>query len=461
MTAAVVEGEASVPPSTAAVDPGLDKYRRMQRVGIPEGAIRQAMEKDGVDAELLFGQSSASQVAGSPTSTLMWTRISLEPEQSDVVPAGSIWNEAIEKDAVSATTAQEVTGLFSRDRTLDTAGVQRRPSASSSTATSATRKSPVTADNLQRFGVLNRGTNVLNVVTNFNYKAELLPASLATIRKLIPNSESGLRVYRKYKESDDFKSASDVEQDFVDLMLLPRVTIRMELLKFALGFDENFDDLEDDMRVIQAACATILQSDALKRLLVSAFSIVRFIEAKRGSSTNAAVPRLSFADVANLSTATAPGDSSYSLLDYALELSNADFDLTAEFTQIWSRAGAASRVQYETIGSTLNQCRGLLVRVEEEMEHATGKAKENMGNFMSAASDRTSKSFKKMHDMDTSIDKLREVFGIPQKESPSKAFEDLVKLAREVLERAERPRQRRSGMPATSEHPLLMERSWW
>ena len=63
--------------------------------------------------------------------------------------------------------------------------------------------------------------------------------------------------------------------------------------------------------------------------------------------------------------------------------------------------------------------------------------------------------------MESSVATMRQVFGIPQNESLSKAFEDLAKLARVVLERTERARKKGVAMSATSERPSLFDWPWW
>jgi len=49
-------------------DPGLDKYKKMKKMRLPEGAIRNAMEKDGFDPECLFNPKVTPAAAATPTS---------------------------------------------------------------------------------------------------------------------------------------------------------------------------------------------------------------------------------------------------------------------------------------------------------------------------------------------------------------------------------------------------------
>lgn len=46
--------EAKLASASASGPPNLTKYKMMQKAGLPDGAVRQAMQRDGVDPSLLF-----------------------------------------------------------------------------------------------------------------------------------------------------------------------------------------------------------------------------------------------------------------------------------------------------------------------------------------------------------------------------------------------------------------------
>ena len=456
VTTAAVEVQPQALRTNASGGPELGKYRKMLQMGLPDGAVMQAMTKDGVDPALLFTKDDMRPTVGSTPSKFIWTRITLEPEQSNVVPEGSIWKD-VQNDAVSGDTAAKVTGLFSQPRDVDIAGAERRASATSS-STAAKKTSPVDTATLQNFGIMSRNPRVLTVVKNFDYKTPLPSTSLALIRRMIPESPSTLAAYAAYRQTKEFESAIVAEQDLVELVLLPGVATRIELLKFAMVFKESSATLQADMRHVRGACSEATQSVELKQLMVSAFSIVHFI---RKQQQGADVHRLSFADVANLSTATAKRDTSYSILDYILASTSTSSEFTEEFMEIGRRANAASQAQYEAIGTMLSDFRATLKRIDGELVSATGDAKTNMLKFVSEANSKMRDLIEERSAMEASVATMRQVFGIPQNESLSKAFEDLAKLARVVLERTERARKKGVAMSATSERPSLFDWPWW
>ncbi|KAH9254873.1 hypothetical protein BASA81_007123 [Batrachochytrium salamandrivorans] len=150
------------------LDPELEKYRKMQKNGLPEGAVRQAMLRDGVDSSRLYG---------GPVVVPQKVVIAITPRTDKPVAAPSAAPKASPLDDIQRR-AQE------RQQRLDSGAspVQRElapaPSPTSATASSSTVASPL--DDIKRRALerqqrVDNGQSVSKPVTPTTSPAAAVP----------------------------------------------------------------------------------------------------------------------------------------------------------------------------------------------------------------------------------------------------------------------------------------------
>uniref|UniRef100_A0A7S4W5J3 FH2 domain-containing protein n=1 Tax=Ditylum brightwellii TaxID=49249 RepID=A0A7S4W5J3_9STRA len=285
----VMDGDHNKPAGSTGVplkdDPAYAKYFKMLKVGMPMGAVQNAMQRDGVDPTIMDGdhnlpagnknENSDSLEGGGPGSKKKkdtHRRARLHWDILRKVRSNSIWalvdkDPDVEKIHIDE---NEFASLFQ---------AELKPSSQQIIGNSDNKRAVVKVIDPKRAN--NGGIILARLKMSYEEIADavhsidgsvLSAEQLQGIIEYIPTSEERkkLREYMSEPGKDSTKKFEDlceIEKFMVAMMTVKYPKQKMRALLFKLQFASGIEDLEKDASLVEKACDELSQSVRFRKLL--------------------------------------------------------------------------------------------------------------------------------------------------------------------------------------------------
>ena len=263
-------------------DPKYAKYFKMLKMGLPMGAVKNAMERDGENPSVIDGDhnlpaaSSNSKQKGSKSSTPLpkdkYRRTRLHWDTLRQVRSTSVWAQInqdpdVEQIEIDENEFAELfqSELGSRDITKDTDSSKKR--------NAVKVIDPKRANNggiiLARLKITYEEMAV--AIDRIDETAMSLE-QMQGIIEYIPNKEEKIAL-RKYMTSSDkdsvdaFDELCECEKFMVAMMTVKHSKEKVRAILFKQQFKQCMDELGQDVRLVEKSCEELRSSERLRKLL--------------------------------------------------------------------------------------------------------------------------------------------------------------------------------------------------
>mmetsp|Transcript_3459 Transcript_3459/g.7245 ORF Transcript_3459/g.7245 Transcript_3459/m.7245 type:complete len:1710 (-) Transcript_3459:52-5181(-) len=283
---AILEGDHNKPvqEAPAAVplkeDPTYTKYFKMLKLGLPMGAVKNAMERDGVDSSVMDGDHNAPVSAPKPNVSSAkkkekdtHRRTRLHWETLGQVNSNSVWaaladDEEMEQIEIDET---EFTKLFQAE-IKSTATAAQSSNSGSSSRNAVQVIDPKRANNggiiLARLRM--SYDDMAKVVDNVD-ETKMTANQVQGIIEYMPTptERKSLRNYMKSGQGDSeekFEKLCECEKFMVAMISVKQSRMKMRALLFKLQFRGCIQDLAHDVFSVEKACDELNNSVKLRKL---------------------------------------------------------------------------------------------------------------------------------------------------------------------------------------------------
>ena len=258
-------------------DPKYAKYVKMLKMGLPMGAVKNAMERDGLDPCVIDGDLSAP--AGGETAKQgprkappkdKYRRTRVHWETHNTVRSNTVWAMVNRDPDVAELTVdeEEFATLFE---------AESKPAAQQSSApTGATEKGAVKVIDKKRAN--NGGITLARIKLTYQEiatavdsydESALTQEQIRGILGYLPTSEekTALRSYLDAGGSNDVDSLCECEKFMVAIMTVKHAKRKLNALLYIQKFASSLEELRRDARLVQKACDEIMSSSRFRKIL--------------------------------------------------------------------------------------------------------------------------------------------------------------------------------------------------
>lgn len=260
-------------------DPRFAKYFKMLKLGLPLGAVKNAMERDGEDPSIMDGDHNA------PAHTTM----KVKEETKEAQPKDKYRRTRVHWDTLGQVKSTSVWAMVNQDPDVEDIEIDESEFAELFQA--EVGQVPVldsnTSKKVNAVKVIDpkRANNGGIVLARLKITYEEMAVAIDTMNDKVMNVEQvqGILEYiptkdekqalRKYMNSshkdsaDAFDDLSECEKFMVAMMTVKHSKEKVRALLFKLQFRQCVSDLETDVGVVEKACDELKNSVRLRKLL--------------------------------------------------------------------------------------------------------------------------------------------------------------------------------------------------
>ena len=261
-------------------DPAYTKYFKMLKLGLPMGAVKNAMERDGVDSEVMDGDHNAPVAASKQNASSAkkkekdtHRRTRLHWETRGEVNSNSVWaaladDEEMEQIEIDET---EFTNLFQAE-------IKSNPTAAQSNNSGSSSRNAVQVIDPKRAN--NGGIILARLRMSYDDMAKVVDNVDET--KMTANQVQGIIEYmptpterkllRDYMKSglggseEKFEKLCECEKFMVAMISVKQSMMKLRALLFKLQFRGCIQDLAHDVFSVEKACDELSNSVKLRKL---------------------------------------------------------------------------------------------------------------------------------------------------------------------------------------------------
>jgi hypothetical protein len=291
-------------------DPKYDKYKKMLKMGLPLGAVENAMGKDGVErpSDSCVNTNTNTNITDSsnvppakapkpapassvPLRTLFWSKIpdteidgtlwdELTKEEEEEMEMGIEENEG--SDTQTSTTGlldlKTIESLFAKKPAVAVLPSSKLEQANNQSDTQSVLKL-LDPKRQQSVGIGLAGLrlphpDIKAAVLAMNANVLGGASRVLTLKRLIPNIEEAIAVKAN---ADQAHRLGKVEQYFLLMSSIPSLGDRIDAWCFQLGFDAQRAEAAQALEVVKAAVEQVRSSSAWRKLLQIVLSVGNFL----------------------------------------------------------------------------------------------------------------------------------------------------------------------------------------
>jgi len=368
-------------------DPAYGKYFKMLKLGLPMGAVKNAMERDGVDSSVMDGNhnlpanSSSNNGASSSSTTSRKqqrqkdthrrTRLHWETLEDTKVNSNSVWamvEEDAEIDKIEID-EKEFTNLFQAELKL-TSGA----GASGGGGNTSSNKNVVQVIDPKRAN--NGGIILARLRISYDDMAQAVDRIDETV--MTANQAQGiieymptlaerksLRDYMKASKNGEsaaknFERLCECEKFMVAMMTVKQSKRKLRALLFKLQFRGCIHDLAKDVYGIEKACDELLNSVRLRKLFGIVLNIGNRLNTA-GNTQKRKAGAFSIKSLLKLNQAKA-FDNKTTFLHYVVLVVQRNSEELLDFKEDLPSVSKADKIYWD-------QCVGELEEVETQLEN--------------------------------------------------------------------------------------------
>lgn len=282
----ILEGDHNkpVPEAPTAVplkeDPAYTKYFKMLKLGLPLGAVKNAMERDGVDSSVMDGDHNAPLSAKTPnvSSTKKkekdtHRRTRLHWETLGQVNSNSVWAALADDEEMMSIEIDETefTKLFQAE-------IKSTPTAAQSGNSGSSSRNAVQVIDPKRAN--NGGIILARLRMSYDDMATIVDNVDETkmtanqVQGIIeymptPTERKSLRAYMKSGDGDSeekFEKLCECEKFMIAMISVKQSRMKLRALLFKLQFRGCIQDLAHDVFSVEKACDELSNSVKLRKL---------------------------------------------------------------------------------------------------------------------------------------------------------------------------------------------------
>jgi len=260
-------------------DPRYTKYFKMIKMGLPMGAVKNAMDRDGEDATVMDGDHNAPAKGGNK----------LEAKKAEPLPKDKYRRTRVHWDTHEEVKSTSIWAMVNQDPDVEDIEIDESEFAELFQAevgqTLAIDSSASKKTNAVKVIDPKRANNGGIVLARLKITYEEMAVAIDTINDKVMNIEQvqGILEYiptkdekhslRKYMTSSDKDSADafdelcECEKFMVAMMTVKHSKEKVRALLFKLQFRQCVNDLESDVSLVEKACDELKESVRLRKLL--------------------------------------------------------------------------------------------------------------------------------------------------------------------------------------------------
>jgi len=282
----ILEGDHSKPVQETPIgvplkeDPAYSKYFKMLKLGLPMGAVKNAMERDGVDSAVMDGDHNAPVSASKPNALSAkkkekdtHRRTRLHWETLGEVNSNSVWAALADDEEMEQIEIDEAefTNLFQAE-------IKSAPTAAQSSNSGSSSRNAVQVIDPKRAN--NGGIILARLRMSYDDMAKVVDnvdESKMTANQVqgiieympTPTERKSLRDYMKSGQGgseEKFEKLCECEKFMVAMISVKQSRMKLRALLFKLQFRGCIQDLAHDVLSVEKACDELSSSVKLRKL---------------------------------------------------------------------------------------------------------------------------------------------------------------------------------------------------
>jgi len=263
-------------------DPQYEKYFKMLKLGLPMGAVKNAMERDGEDPTVMDGDHKAPALG----------KNTIEPKEKEVLPKDNFRRTRLHWDTLGKVRSTSVWALVNKDPDVEKIVIDENefaelfqakmdPKGISSQIDTNSGKSRNAVKVIDPKRANNGGIILARLKLTYDEMAmavDKIEESVMTAEQIqglieyIPTKEEkqSLRKYMTSSGKDSsilFEELCECEKFMVAMMTVKHSKEKVRAMLFKLQFQQCVADLEKETLVVQQSCDELLRSVRLRQLL--------------------------------------------------------------------------------------------------------------------------------------------------------------------------------------------------
>jgi len=387
-------------------DPTYQKYYKMLKIGLPVGAVKNAMTRDGMDPSImdldpdksLKSQRSKSSAKAQKKDKkikvrrkkLYWTPLDekkLEKDSLWSIVRGSINMSQLKYDAT------EFESLFT-DRLDQKKDKNKSPSKDGAAASAGPKKSVQVIDGKRGMNggiILSRikmeYADIATMVDLMESGKKFDATQLRALQEFLPTDEErqALKQYvAKASTSDETKAAAmndlcACEQYMVAMMDVPNASNKFDCMLFRTLFESRLQEIMDEITKLNVACQEVRSSERLRKLMAIILTVGNQINT--GGEGNSQAAGFSLDALLKLDEAKA-FDKKTSVLFYLVKLIKENDEDLLKFTADITNVPEAQGLMIDSLFGDLKQMSSELGETQKTADEEADRLKDENGKFI-------------------------------------------------------------------------------
>jgi len=404
------------PPTPVQEDPKFAKYRKMQKCGLPEGAIIHAAKKDGIDLSPNFfstnGDSGpdSSGASGPPAPPPLPGMTLAKPAPAPEKPKskyeltkrqpvrqnrrnkqlrGIFWNvipaDRVERSMWPSIPDQppfEVTQHLAmlEDAFVKVAAKKIGPPTASMKLKSSERPPFLDAKRLQNLGIaIARFKEPVTELREHILRLDQDFFTMEVVHKLISMVPTAEEIAACKAAEQDWagagrfvESLSRVEHFVYEMAKIPRLRQRLQCVFVEMSFERQSESLMESIQIYEAGCTALKNCQEWKKLLHLVLVAGNYINSDSKSSANAWGFEVS-TGLQKLAQAKASNNKKYSLLHWIADVCDSKFSAVYEVLAKNPVLVEAASMNFDELKADLAQLSKGCELVEKELKASSGE----------------------------------------------------------------------------------------
>ena len=268
-------------------DPKYEKYFKMLKMGLPLGAVKNALTKDGLDPCVMDGdhdvpvpgdnkpsapnRSKVPQTLRKPAIKDNFKRVRLYWNEADVGEGNisdSIWGG--DNDMENIIDSEEIKEFVQREKAENANPASRIVAANAQQGKERVeiieRKRAYNCDILLKTIARSMTHESITAAVDKIDVTALYPEQLAIVEQIMP-SKTEAEALAQYMTGGKVTDLCESEQFMVKMMSIEQRTEKIEALRFLLAYPQLLAELQKNLSIISNACNELKSSQRFKRIL--------------------------------------------------------------------------------------------------------------------------------------------------------------------------------------------------
>eukprot|EP00977_Amphora_coffeiformis_P022275 scaffold10723_cov164-Amphora_coffeaeformis.AAC.3 len=379
-------------------DPDYQKYFRMLSMGLPPGAVKNAMSRDGNDPDIIDldpNRSLASQVKTSkkaqkrgsivPQKRVRRKKIFWKPLDPNQIKENSLWSLVKGKVSMSHLNydVKEFEDLFT-----ESAEPSDKKKIKKAKSSAAVAKKAVQVIDGKRS--MNGGIILIRLRMDYGKIADLVDemeqdkldtTQLLALKEFLPTQEerAGLELYMGKAKTEEetakaYADLSDCEKYMWTMIRVKNAASKFDCMIFKSQFRTRVDELLASIRVIEQACDEVKSSEKLQKVFAMILTLVNTINT--GGEEKGVAQGFSLEALLKLNEAKA-FDKKTSVLQYLVKLVRRNDEGLLNFHKELKHVSEAQNLMMDMLAGDIKKLSEDLESIREPVTKAAESAEAN------------------------------------------------------------------------------------